>query len=78
MSPGARLLLGEKLEQLKAYKNEDQIAINARDLRAFGFQVDETIPDGNPVFLTVGNLREIASEEAIEPVVEDCGCPELE
>ena len=78
MSPEARELLGQKLDQLKAYKDDDRIAINARDLRAFGIHVNPGIPDGNPVFLTVGQLRDVAVEESVEPVVEDCGCPELE
>lgn len=76
--PEARELLGQKLEQLKNYKDEDQIAINARDLRSFGIDVNPAIPGGNPVFLTVGDLRAVAVEEAVQPVEEDCGCPELE
>lgn len=78
MSPEARVLLGQKLDQLKSYKDDDQIAINARDLRAFGIPVDSAIPGGNPVFLTVGQLRDVATEESVEPVIEDCGCPEME
>ena len=78
MTPEAKVLLGEKIEQLKHYKDEDRIAINARDLRAFGHPVAEEIPPLNPVFLTVGDLRAIASKEQVEPVVEDCGCPETE
>lgn len=78
MSPEARELLGQKLDQLKAYKDGEQIAVNARDLRAFGIHVNPGIPDRNPVFLTVGQLRDVATEESVEPVVEDCGCPSEE
>ena len=78
MTPEAKVLLDEKIEQLKIFKDEDQIAINARDLRGFGMQVDEKIPAGNPVFLTVGELRALAGIEPSEPVVQDCGCPGTE
>jgi hypothetical protein len=78
MSPEARELLGQKLEQLKNFQDNDQIAINARDLRAFGMDVSPEIPGGNPVFLTVGDLRAVAVVEEVQPVKEDCGCPETE
>ena len=78
MSPEARELLGQKIEQLKHFNDNDQIAINARDLRSFGMDVDPGIPAGNPVFLTVGDLRAVASVEDVQPVEEDCGCPEME
>jgi hypothetical protein len=78
MSPEARELLGQKIEQLKNYRNEDQIAINAKDLRSFGIDVSPKITGGNPVFLTVGDLRALAVVEEVQPVKEDCGCPETE
>lgn len=78
MSPEARELLGQKIEQLKQFKDSDEVAINARDLRAFNFEVDSKIPDGNPVFLTVGDLRAVATAESVEPIEEDCGCPKTE
>lgn len=78
MSPEARKLLGEKLDQLKNFKDGDQIAINAKDLRSFGMDVNPLIPGANPVFLTVGDLRAVAVVEEVQPVVEDCGCPETE
>lgn len=78
MTPEAKVLLDEKIQQLRSYKDEDQIGINARDLRAFGMQVDPSIPGGHPVFLTVGELRALAGIEPSEPVVQDCGCPGTE
>ena len=75
MTPEAKVLLDEKIEQLKVFKDDSQIAVNARDLRAFGMQVPETIPPGNPVFLSVGELRNLAGIEPSESVIEDCGCP---
>jgi hypothetical protein len=78
MSPEAKELLGQKIEQLKKFRDSDEIAINARDLRAFNFEVDSTIPDSNPMFLTVSDLRAVAAAESIEPVEEDCGCPKTE
>jgi len=78
MSPEAKELLGQKLEQLKRFDDKDQIAVNARDLRAFGIEVAQGTPDRNPVFLTVGDLRAVASKEEVQPVEDDCGCPEME
>lgn len=78
MTPEAKVLLDEKIQQLQSFLDKDEIAINARDLRAFGMQVDESVPDGNPVFLTVGELRDLAGIEPSDPVVQDCGCPGTE
>jgi hypothetical protein len=75
MTPEAKQLLGEKIEQLKIYPDEHDIAINARDLRAFGLEVPEHIPGGTPVFLKVKDLRQLAEVSDVEPIVEDCGCP---
>jgi hypothetical protein len=78
MSPEAKELLGQKLEQLAPYGDEQEIAINARDLRAFGFQIPAETPDSVPVALRVKDLRQVAASADVAPVVEDCGCPEKE
>ena len=78
MTPEARELLGQKIEQLKRYPDDHEIGINARDLRAFGMDIPEQIAPGAAVLLKVKDLRVLAAAEQVEPVVEDCGCDEKE
>ena len=78
MTPEARQLLGEKIEQLKNYPDNHDIGINARDLRAFGMEVPAEVAGGVAVFLKVKDLRDLAIVEEVEPIEEDCGCSEKE
>jgi len=78
MTPEARILLGQKMTQLERYSDDHEIGINARDLRAFGMDVPESINPGAAVLLTVGQLRALAVEEAVVPVEDDCGCDDKE
>lgn len=59
--------LREVIEELKNYPDEKEVAINARDLREIGAKIDAKIPEGRPVKVLLGTVRELVKQNP-EPI----------